>query len=164
MSDTHLLEVRQSFKKLFCYFDDLRFRIILFKSQFIEKSTVFTKFHDYVNGLIRPEAIVEFDKIFAGKVVKFFGEFSHDVDLIQNDFLHFFFVLLHHFDVDDFDCNPKIVNRVISFEYLSERSFAQTVLRVVFINFVCALFKVHDFASLHRMIKIKGKLINFQVL
>lgn len=117
--------------------------------EFIEKSTVLAEFHNDVDGVMGPEAVVEFDEIFTRIGVDFFGEFLHDVDLIQNDLFHFFFVFLHHFDVDDFDCDPYVINRVIAFKHLSKRSLTKAMLRVVFINFVGTLFEVHDFASLH---------------
>jgi hypothetical protein len=157
MGDSHLFEVGQSFKQLPRYFNSLRFGIILPSFPLIKKRAILTKFHDNVNELIRSETIVEFDKIFAGSGFHFFREFSHDIDFVQNDFLHFLFVLLHHFDVNDFDCNPNVVDRVVSFEYFSERAFSQTTVRVVLIDSVCALFQVHDFACLHIFVKISGK-------
>ena len=157
MSDSHLFEVSQSFKQLSRYFNSLRFDIILLSFPLIKKRAVLTKFHNNVNELIRSETIVEFDKIFAGRGFHFFREFSHDIDFVQNDFLHFLFVFLHHFDINDFDCNPNVIDGVLSFEYFSERAFSQTTVRVVFIDSVCALFQVHDFACLHIFVKIRGK-------
>jgi hypothetical protein len=161
MSYSHFLKIGQTFQKLFCYFDDFRFFILFFQFQLIKKSTIFTELHDNINGLIRPEAIVEFDKILTWRVAEFFRKFPHDVNLVQNDFFHLFFVFFHHLNVDDFYCYPMIIDCVISFKYLSERSFTQTALRIVFVDFVCTLFQVHDFARLHILIKIKGKLIHF---